>query len=181
MWTHNAGNETELARLNQIVTDYNASQTKYKVKVQAFPQDSYNQSVDGRGVVEEPAVHPGHRRPRTCRTGRGPAISPRSTAWTTRCRSTCPRTVGKYNDKIYSYGYYDVALGMYARKSVLEKNGIRIPTIDQPWTKDEFDAALKTIKASGDLPEPARHRDRQSPVSGGPTRTPRCCRASAAT
>ncbi len=45
MWTHNAGNETELAAINQIVSDYNASQTKYKVEVQAFPQDSYNQSV----------------------------------------------------------------------------------------------------------------------------------------
>ncbi len=27
------------------MADYNASQTKYKVDVQAFPQDSYNQSV----------------------------------------------------------------------------------------------------------------------------------------
>ena len=45
MWTHNAGNKEELAAITQIVNDYNASQTKYKVKIQAFPQDSYNQSV----------------------------------------------------------------------------------------------------------------------------------------
>ena len=45
MWTHNASNKNELAAVQQIVTDYNASQTKYKVDVQAFPQDSYNQSV----------------------------------------------------------------------------------------------------------------------------------------
>jgi multiple sugar transport system substrate-binding protein len=45
MWTHNAGNKNELAAITQIVDDYNASQTKYKVKIQAFPQDSYNQSV----------------------------------------------------------------------------------------------------------------------------------------
>jgi len=45
MWTHNAGNKNELASIEQIVTDYNASQAKYKVEVQAFPQDSYNQSV----------------------------------------------------------------------------------------------------------------------------------------
>ena len=43
---------------------------------------------------------------------------------------------------------------MYARKSILEKNGIRIPTIDQPWTKDEFTAALKKIKASGEFQYP---------------------------
>jgi len=45
MWTHNAGNKAELAAVQQIVTDYNASQAKYKVDLQAFPQDSYNQSV----------------------------------------------------------------------------------------------------------------------------------------
>ena len=45
MWTHNAGNKGELAAITKIVNDYNASQTKYKVKMQAFPQDSYNQSV----------------------------------------------------------------------------------------------------------------------------------------
>jgi multiple sugar transport system substrate-binding protein len=29
MWTHNAGNKTELAAVQQIVTAYNASQAKY--------------------------------------------------------------------------------------------------------------------------------------------------------
>ena len=32
---------------------------------------------------------------------------------------------------------------------MLEENNIRIPTLDQPWTKDEFDGALKTLKDSG--------------------------------
>ena len=45
LWTHNAGNDKELAAINQIVTDYNGSQSKYKVEVQAFPQESYNTSV----------------------------------------------------------------------------------------------------------------------------------------
>ena len=65
-----------------------------------------------------------------------------------------PTTVGSYNGKNYSVGYFDVALAMYARKSALEKNGIRIPTMDKPWTKDEFDAALKAIKASGEYQYP---------------------------
>ena len=62
-----------------------------------------------------------------------------------------PSTVGKYKDKTYSFGYYDVALAMFARKSVLKKNGIRIPTIDQPWTADEFNAGLAKIKATGNF------------------------------
>ena len=53
-----------------------------------------------------------------------------------------PSTVGNYNGQDLLAGYYDVALAMYARKSVLEQNNIRIPTIDQPWTAEEFNAAL---------------------------------------
>ena len=45
LWTHNAGNKAELAAIEQIVDDYNKSQSKNKIKVQAFPQDSYNDSV----------------------------------------------------------------------------------------------------------------------------------------
>ena len=62
--------------------------------------------------------------------------------------------LGKWNDKTYSYGFYDVALTMVTRKSILEKYGIRIPTADKPWTKDEFTAALDKIKASGDYRYP---------------------------
>lgn len=31
--------------MKQVVKDFNASQSKYKVKIQAFPQGSYNDSV----------------------------------------------------------------------------------------------------------------------------------------
>jgi len=37
---------------------------------------------------------------------------------------------------------------------VLEQNNIRIPTIDQPWTADEFNAALATLKATGQWTNP---------------------------
>jgi multiple sugar transport system substrate-binding protein len=43
---------------------------------------------------------------------------------------------------------------MVTRKTILDKYGIRVPTADSPWTKDEFDAALKKIKASGDFQNP---------------------------
>ena len=60
-----------------------------------------------------------------------------------------PSTVGRWQDEIYSIGFFDVALSMLARRSVLEDNGIRIPTIDDPWTRDEFDDALMTFKDAG--------------------------------
>jgi multiple sugar transport system substrate-binding protein len=38
--THNAGNATEYAVVKQIVKDFNAAQSKYRVEIQAFPQGS---------------------------------------------------------------------------------------------------------------------------------------------
>ena len=153
MWTHNAGNKNELAAITSIVDDYNASQTKYKVKIQAFPQDSYNQSVVAAAASKKlPCVLDidGPNVPNWAWAG---YLAPLDGMDDTLSKYL-PSVLGKYNNKTYSYGYYDVALTMVARKSILTEQGIRIPTIDQPWTKDEFDAILAKLKASGKFANP---------------------------
>jgi multiple sugar transport system substrate-binding protein len=62
-----------------------------------------------------------------------------------------PAAVGRYGGEVYSLGQFDVALLLYARKSVLDQYGIRIPTLEQPWTLDEFNGVLQTLKDSGDF------------------------------
>lgn len=37
MWYHGAGNEVESKIINQIIADFNASQTDWKVELQSFP------------------------------------------------------------------------------------------------------------------------------------------------
>ena len=148
MWTHNAGNDEELAAINQVVSDYNGSQAKYKVEVQAFPQDSYNTSVTAAAASKSlPCILDvdGPNVPNWAWAG---YLAPLD-GLDDQVAKFLPSTVGTYNGKNYAVGYYDVALVIQARKSALEENEIRIPTIDQPWTKDEFAAALTAIKASG--------------------------------
>jgi multiple sugar transport system substrate-binding protein len=150
MWTHNAGNKAELAAIEKIVSDYNASQTTYKVKVQAFPQDSYNQSVVAAAASKKlPCILDidGPNVPNWAWAGYLAPLEGMDDTLST----FLPSTLGKFENKTYSYGYYDVALVMVTRKSILDKYGIRVPTVDRPWTKDEFDAALKTLKGSGDF------------------------------
>ena len=144
--------------ITAIVNDYNASQSKYKVKIQAFPQDSYNQSVVAAAASKKlPCILDidGPNVPNWAWAG---YLAPLEGLDDTLSKYL-PSVLGKYNDKTYSYGYYDVALVMVTRKTILDKFDIRIPTTDQPWTKDEFTAALKKIKDSGRVREPARHRD----------------------
>jgi multiple sugar transport system substrate-binding protein len=153
MWTHNAGNKDELAAITKIVNDYNASQKKYKVKIQAFPQDSYNQSVVAAAAAKKlPCILDidGPNVPNWAWAG---YLAP-LTGLDDTLSKFLPSVLGKYDNKIYSYGYYDVALTMATRKSILAANGIRVPTLDQPWTKDEFTAALAKLKATGKFQNP---------------------------
>ncbi len=148
MWTHSAGNEAELAVYKQIISDFNASQDKYEVVEESFPQGAYNDAVVAAAASGD----------LPCLLDLDGPIMP-NWAWagylqplelpTSITDSLLPTAVGKWDGKIYSAGYWDAALSIFARKSVLEANSIRIPTVDSPWTKDEFATVLSTLKAAG--------------------------------
>src|SRR6266487_1113414 len=53
---------------------------------------------------------------------------------------------GTYNHHLYSLGQFDSGLGLYANKQYLSKVGVRIPTIDNPWTLSEFNDVLAKLK-----------------------------------
>ncbi|MEI8633840.1 extracellular solute-binding protein [Vibrio sp. PP-XX7] len=55
---------------------------------------------------------------------------------------------GTYHGKVYSVGQFDAALALFTRKSLLKKIKARIPTIEHPWSKDEFMNVLDRIKAT---------------------------------
>ena len=133
---------------NQIVKDFNASQAKYKVVVQAFPQASYNDAVVAAATAKKlpcildtdaPIV------PNWAYAGYLAELNLPAEL----TGKQLPSTLGKYKDKLYSIGYYDAALGLFAHKDALTAAGLREPTLDKPWTAEEFNGALPKIKASG--------------------------------
>ena len=150
LWYHGAGNEVERNDPHrQIVDDFNASQADWKVAIEQFPQAAYNDSVDRGGAVGRAAGHPRRRRADHAELGLGGVSRAADRSTRRSSRASCRAPIGKWNDQIYSVGFWDAALAMFARKSVLEENGIRIPTLDEPWTGEEFDAVLVTLKDSG--------------------------------
>lgn len=57
---------------------------------------------------------------------------------------------GTYQGSLYMIGQYDSGLAIAARKSILEKAGVRIPKgLSDAWTMAEFKGALDKIKALG--------------------------------
>ncbi|HRF49945.1 MAG TPA: extracellular solute-binding protein [Anaerolineales bacterium] len=150
MWYHGAGNDVERTILTQIIDDFNASQTQWRVERQDFPQESYNESVvagalagnlpdiiDVDGPIMPNWAWSGYMAPLQLKEGT--------------LDNFLPGTIGTWDGQVYSVGLWDAAVAVFARKSVLEANGIRIPTIEEPWTFEEFDAALVTLQGTGEF------------------------------
>lgn len=150
MWYHGAGNDVERNILTGIINDFNASQSKFFVTRQDFPQANYNDSVVAgalAGNLPDILDMDGPNMPNWAWSG---YIAPLAID-ESKIANFLPGAIGKWDDKVYSVGLWDAAVAMFARKSVLEENNIRIPTVDEPWTKDEFDAALVTLQGSGEF------------------------------
>jgi multiple sugar transport system substrate-binding protein len=148
MWYHGAGNEVEAKIINQIITDFNASQSDWKVELQSFPQAAYNDSVTAGALAGNlPDILDVD----------GPVMP--NWAWSgymqplpideSKIEAFLPGPKGVWDGKLYSVGLWDAAVAMVTRKSYLEEVGARIPTVDQPWTKDEFMDVLDKLKATG--------------------------------
>ena len=144
MWSHAAGNDQEIATVKEAIEAFNASQSDYQVVLEEFPQASYNDSiiaaaasnslpcvVDVDGPIMPNWAWAGYMQPIS--------IDPQLEA------DIIEGAKGYYNGQLYSIGAWDAALGMLARASDLEEAGVRVPTVDQPWTLSEFNDVLAAL------------------------------------
>ncbi len=148
MWYHGAGNEGEAKVLNQIITDFNASQADWKVELQSFPQAAYNDSVvagalagnlpdilDVDGPVMPNWAWAGYMQPLQIDESK--------------IANFLPGPKGVWDGKLYSIGLWDAAVSLVTRQSILDELKLRTPTLDAPWSAEEFQGALDAAKASG--------------------------------
>jgi multiple sugar transport system substrate-binding protein len=148
MWYHGAGNEVESNIINQIISDFNASQSDWVVEIESFPQAAYNDSVvagalagnlpdilDVDGPVMPNWAWSGYMQPLQIDEAK--------------IADYLPGTKGIWNDQLYSIGLWDAAVSLVTRQSYLDELGLRTPTLEQPWTGEEFMDALAKAKASG--------------------------------
>jgi multiple sugar transport system substrate-binding protein len=147
LWYHGAGNEVESNILDGIIEDFNAAQSDWMVTVESFPQESYNDSVVAAALAGNlPCILDvdGPVMPNWAWAGYLQPLPVSNAA----VEGHLDATIGRWDGEIYSVGLWDAAVALYARQSTLDELGLRRPTLEEPWTKDEFMAALDAAKAS---------------------------------
>ncbi|MEM6694103.1 MAG: extracellular solute-binding protein [Pseudomonadota bacterium] len=154
LWYHGAGSaNAEEALVNQLVEEFNASQSDWQVVIETFPQGAYNDAVGAAALAGElPDILDVD----------GPVMP--NWAWAgymqplgideAKLEGFLPGPVGLWDGEIYSVGLWDAAVAMTTRRSTLEENGIRVPTIEEPWSLEEFNGALATLASTGDYEFP---------------------------
>jgi multiple sugar transport system substrate-binding protein len=148
MWYHGAGNEVESQIINQIIDDFNASQSDWSVSLESFPQTSYNDSIVAAalaGNLPDIIDVDGPIMPNWAWAGYMQPLPIDESEFD----DFLPGTKGVWDGQLYSIGLWDAAVALYARQSTLDELGLRTPTLDNPWTGEEFMAALDAAKASG--------------------------------
>lgn len=148
LWTHAGGNDAELGVINTIVDDFNGSQEDYVVEVTDFPQDAYNDAVVAAATSDSLPCIVDIDGPNVANWAWAGYIQPLGLPDDT-YDGQLQGTLGKIDGEVYAYGFFDVALAMFSRQSTLDAAGVRVPTVDDPWTGDEFNEALEKIDALG--------------------------------
>ncbi|MRG60713.1 extracellular solute-binding protein [Agromyces sp. CFH 90414] len=144
LWTHAGGNEAELGVITSMVDDFNASQDDYTVEITDFPQDAYNDAVVAAATSDNLPCIVDIDGPNVANWAWAGYIQPLGLPEET-YDGQLAGTLGVVDDEVYAYGFFDVALAMFSRESTLADAGVRVPTVDEPWTGEEFADALAKI------------------------------------
>lgn len=148
VWRHATG-DAEMAASAAAIERFAALHPDVSVEVQALPQGAYTESVTAAALarqlpcvldVDQPTVPSfawaGHLRPLE-------GVVPESALY-----GLTPGAIGRYKGDAYSAGQFDVVLALFARRSTLDRLGIRVATLDDPYTDQELLDALRAAKAA---------------------------------
>jgi len=151
IWAH-AGQESERITLQRQVEAFNRDHPGLRLQLTLIPEGSYNAQVQAAAVAGElpdllefdgPFVYAyvwqGRLRPLD-------DLLPKSVR-----QDLLPSIIhqGSYRGRLWSVGCFDSGLGIYADRAKLREAGVRIPTLENPWSRGEFEDALGRL-ARGD-------------------------------
>jgi len=148
LWFH-SGQGSERDELNKQIDAFNASQDQWVISPLQVPEGSYNDQVRAAALAGDlPCVLDFDGPFIYSYVYAGDLIPLDDYVSQDLLNDTLPSIIeqGTVNGKLYSLGQFDSGLAIWGNRSMLEQAGVRIPdSIDNPWTLDEFNAAMDAL------------------------------------
>jgi multiple sugar transport system substrate-binding protein len=147
LWRHET-DPVELEAGIEAVARFNARQGRWFLDVETLPQETYISSIAAAALAGQ----------LPCVMTLDQPIVP-NFAWARHIRPVddliSSETLaglsaggkGAYRGRIYSVGQFDAVLVLYAKRSDLDRFGVRIATMSSPYSAAEFRDILRSIKA----------------------------------
>ncbi|MCA0351542.1 MAG: sugar ABC transporter substrate-binding protein [Chloroflexi bacterium] len=151
LWFH-SGQGAERDALNATLQAFAANNSAIKVEAIELPEGAYNDQVNAAALAGELPCLLDFDGPFVYNYAWSGYLQPLDSLIAADVKADFLPSIiqqGTYNGKLYSLGQFDSGLGFYGNKELLEKAGVRIPTLTQPWTRAELDEALSKLKANG--------------------------------
>jgi multiple sugar transport system substrate-binding protein len=149
IWRHET-DDREMKSSAAAIERFNRKQSAWRIVTETLPQGSYQQAVVAAAMtnklpcvldLDQPTVPnfawAGHIQPLE-----GPLRPAGADA-------LIPGGRSRYKGRLYAVGQFDVALALFARKSVLARHGVRLATLAQPYSAAEFRDILRKLKRAG--------------------------------
>jgi len=150
VWFH-SGKGEERDVLDAQVADFNAMQDDIIVNAILLPEGSYNDQVNAGALAGDLPCLLDFDGPFLYNYAWAGYLIPLDDYVTDALVADFLPSIieqGTYAGSLYSLGTFDSGLGIWANRAYLEEAGVRIPTgIDDPWTMEEFMAAMDALMA----------------------------------
>lgn len=151
-WFH-SGTGAERDVVVSQVSAFNSSQSDVKVQLVLLPEGNYNDQVKAAAASHSLPDILDFDGPNLYNYAWSGNVIPLDSCIAASLKTDLLPSIvaqGTYAKHLYGVGSLDSGLALYTRKSVLAKNGIRIPSGPQDaWTGDEFTQILKTLQGAG--------------------------------
>lgn len=148
LWFH-SGQGGERDELDAQITAFNEGQSDWAISPLQVPEGSYNDQVRAAALAGDlPCVLDFDGPFIYSYVFAGDLIALDDYASEDLLNDTLPSIIGQgtVNGELYSLGQFDSGLAIWGNRAMLEEAGVRIPEgVDDPWTLDEFNAAVEAL------------------------------------
>jgi len=148
LWTYSEVDIGEYAVLKASAARYNAGRHGYRIEVQALDKNVYDEQINRAAAngslpclleIDGPMLY--------ALAWRGYLQPIEQWLPKSLLDDVLPSILaqGRYEGRLYSLGQFDSGLALWGNRRLLNNAGVRIPTLQAPWTLAEFEQVLDKL------------------------------------